>query len=145
MNLNIWDFVLILPVHFTRNTMTNTPEIKEIDRYIDNARRILKEDARKQGGLYGDVKYVQMASGTAYNAVLMVADVFLKGREGDKYTKPRSIEDYRKRVAKYNKTFLKYLNGAYEQLHLLGYYHGTLRVNAIEEGFDYLEKMKKML
>lgn len=125
--------------------MKNTAEVKEIDRYVDNAKKILRESGQKEGGFYQDKKYVQMASGTAYNAVLMVADEFLKQREGDKYTKPKSIEDYKKRVAKYNKTFLKYLDGAYERLHLLGYYHGSLLVKTIQEGFDYLEKMKKML
>jgi len=117
----------------------------EIDRYVTNAKEILSEKAKKQGTEYQDMKYVQMASGTAYNAVLMVADEFLKQKEGDKFVKPKSIEEYKKRVVKYDKNFLKYLNGAYEQLHLLGYYHGTLRVRAIQEGFEYLEKMRKML
>lgn len=117
----------------------------EIDRYVTNAKQILSEKAKKHGTEYQVMKYVQMASGTAYNAVLMVADEFLKQKEGDKFVKPKSIEDYKKRVAKYDKKFLKYLNGAYEQLHLLGYYHGTLRVKAIQEGFDYLEKMRRLL
>jgi len=117
----------------------------EIDRYVNNAKEILSRDAKKQGTQYQDVKYVQMASGTAYNAVLMVADEFLKQKEGDKFVKPKSIEVYRKRIVKHDKKFLAYLNEAYDRLHLLGYYHGTHSVQIIREGFEYLEKMRKML
>ncbi|WP_255713435.1 DUF5618 family protein [Dyadobacter chenwenxiniae] len=38
--------------------------------------------AQKEGIEYKDIKYVQMASGTAYNAALMIADEYLKKREG---------------------------------------------------------------
>ncbi len=85
--------------------MENTAEVQEINRCVDNAKRILREDARKHGSEYQDMKHVQMASGTAYNAVLMVVDAFLKQKEGSKFVKPKSIEDYKKRVGKYNKTF----------------------------------------
>ncbi|MCF0061883.1 DUF5618 family protein [Dyadobacter chenwenxiniae] len=74
-----------------------------------------------------------MASGTAYNAALMIADEYLKKREGVKFVKPKSIEDYRNRLRKNNKTLLSYLNEAYDTLHLAGYYHGTPSVRTIKE------------
>ncbi len=48
----------------------------EIDRYVTNAKEILSRDVKKYGTEYQNMKYVQMASGTAYNAVLMAADEF---------------------------------------------------------------------
>ncbi|GAB2801606.1 hypothetical protein GCM10027275_54630 [Rhabdobacter roseus] len=117
----------------------------EINRYLDNAKEILRTKARKEGNEYHDIKYVQMASGTAYNATLMIVDEYLKKKEGLKYTKPRSIDDYRTRLRKYNKTLLSYLNEAYDTLHLAGYYHGTPSVRTIKEGLDATEKMLSMI
>ncbi len=122
--------------------MDNT---KEINRYLDNAREILKTKAGKEGNEYRDIKYVQMASGTAYNAALMIADAYLEKKEGIKYKKPRNIEEYRDRLRKYNKTLLSYLNEVYDTLHLAGYYHGTPSVRTIREGLDATEKMLNML
>ena len=120
---------------------TNT----EIRRYLDNAKEILSTKAQKNGNEYRDIKYVQMASGTAYNATLMIVDEYLKRKEGAKYSKPKSIEDYRNRLRKYNKTLLSYLNEAYDTLHLAGYYHGTPSVRTIKEGLDATEKMFSMI
>jgi hypothetical protein len=86
-----------------------------------------------------------MASGTAYNAALMIADEYLKKREGAKFVKPKSIEDYRNRLRKYNKTLLSYLNEVYDTLHLAGYYHGTPSVRTIKEGLDATKKMLAIL
>lgn len=117
----------------------------EIDRYLANAREILSTKAQKDGNEYKDIKYVQMASGTAYNAVLMIVDQYLKKKEGEKFVKPKSIEEYRNRVRKYNKTLLSYLNEAYDTLHLAGYYHGTPSVRTIKEGLDATKKMLAMI
>lgn len=117
----------------------------EIDRYLNNAKEILSTKAQKDGNEYKDIKYVQMASGTAYNAALMIADEYLKKREGAKFVKPKSIEDYRNRLRKYNKTLLSYLNEAYDTLHLAGYYHGTPSVRTIKEGLDATRKMLAIL
>ena len=117
----------------------------EIDRYLANAREILSTKAQKDGNEYKDINYVQMASGTAYNAVLMIVDQYLKKKEGEKFVKPKSIEEYRNRVRKYNKTLLSYLNEAYDTLHLAGYYHGTPSVRTIKEGLDATKKMLAMI
>nr|WP_295932633.1 DUF5618 family protein [uncultured Dyadobacter sp.] len=116
-------------------------QFQEITRYLDNAREILSTKADKQGQEYKDIKYVQMASGTAYNAALMIADEYLRKKEGAKFTKPNSIDEYRIRIRKYNKTLLSYLNEAYDTLHLAGYYHGTPSVKTIKIGLDATQKM----
>lgn len=82
-----------------------------------------------------------MASGTAYNAALMIADEYLRKKEGAKFTKPQSIDEYRIRIRKHNKTLLSYLNEAYDTLHLAGYYHGTPSVRTIKDGLDATQKM----
>ncbi|SEI85148.1 hypothetical protein SAMN05216327_104223 [Dyadobacter sp. SG02] len=118
---------------------------QEITRYLDNARDILSTKAGKEGQFYKDIKYVQMASGTAYNAALMIADEYLKKKEGTKFTKPNSIDEYRIRLNKHNKTLLSYLNEAYDTLHLAGYYHGTPSVRIIKHGMDATQKMLAMV
>jgi len=116
-------------------------QYQEITRYLANAREILSTKANKEGQEYKDIKYVQMASGTAYNATLMIADEYLRKKEGAKFTKPQSIDEYRIRIRKYNKTLLSYLNEAYDTLHLAGYYHGTPSVRTIKDGLDATQKM----
>ncbi|NIJ55546.1 DUF5618 family protein [Dyadobacter arcticus] len=113
----------------------------EINRYLANAREILTTKAQKEGNEYRDIKYVQMASGTAYNAALMIVNEYLRKKEGIKFVKPKSIEDYRNSVRKYNKTMLSYLNETYDTLHLAGYYHGTPSVRTIRDGLEATRKM----
>ena len=105
---------------------------EEAQRYLDNAKEILREKAGKKDGLYADVKYVKMASGTAYSAALLILDEFLKQKEGDKFVKPRSIEDYTNRVRKYDKKLLRLLVNVYDELHIIGYYHGTKSVDTFK-------------
>jgi hypothetical protein len=114
--------------------MEDTP-YKEALRYLENAKETLKK-AGKEDDLYKDIKYVKTASGTAYSGVLIAIDEYLKRKEGLKYKKAKSIEDYRRRVAKQNKKLLTLLNSVYDSLHILGYYFGTNVVKHINTGFE---------
>ncbi len=111
-----------------------TPYLESL-RYMDNAKENLKK-AGKDDGLYDDIKYVRTASGIAYNAVLIALDEYLKRKEDNDYKKPKSIEDYTKRIAKQNKKLLTLVNDVYDNLHILGYYHGTKSVKNIQAGFE---------
>lgn len=106
----------------------------EAIRYMDNAKESLKK-ANKENGIYHDIKYVQTASGVAYNGVLIAIDHYIKSKQGDKFKKPKSIEEYRSLLAKLNKKILSLLNAVYDELHLAGYYHGTPSAKTIEAGF----------
>ena len=117
------------------------PPSEEAARYLDNARQILTEKARKEDGEYRDKKYVKMASGTAYSAALLIMDEFLRQKEGLKFEKPTSIEDYTNRVRKYNKKLLVLLLEVYDELHINGYYYGTRSVNTIQTGLENVRKM----
>ena len=114
---------------------------EEAQRYLDNAKEILREKAGKKDGLYADVKYVKMASGTAYSAALLILDEFLKRKEGDKFVKPKSIEDYTNRIRKYDKKLLRLLVNVYDELHIIGYYHGTKSVDTIKKGLTNVTHM----
>lgn len=47
---------------------------QEALRYVENAREILSEKARKKEGWYTDPKYVKMAGNTLWNGVLFALD-----------------------------------------------------------------------
>ena len=104
-------------------------------RYFANAKETLKL-AKKDDYVYTDVKYVKTACGTAYNGVLIAVEHYLKGKEGLKFKRPKSIEEFRTRVGKQNKSLLKMLNHAYETLHIHGYYFGTTAVSTVTDGFQ---------
>ena len=120
---------------------SNLAPAEEAQRYLDNAKEILREKAGKKDGLYADVKYVKMASGTAYSAALLILDEFLKRKEGDKFVKPKSIEDYTNRIRKYDKKLLRLLVNVYDELHIIGYYHGTKSVDTIKKGLTNVTHM----
>ena len=117
------------------------PPSEEAARYLDNARQILSEKARKEDGEYRDKKYVKMASGTAYSAALLIIDEYLKQKEGIHFTQPKSIEDYTNRVRKYDKKLLALLLETYDELHIIGYYHGTRSVRIIQKGLENVTRM----
>jgi len=114
--------------------MKPTP-YQEALRYLQNAKDTLQK-AGKDGGLYKDKKYVKAASGIAYSGILLALDAYLAQKEGNRYKKPKSIEDYQTRLAKQNKKLLALVNSAYDTLHLAGYYHGTASVKTIQSGFE---------
>jgi len=120
----------------------------EAIRYMDNAKEYLK-NAKKEGNYYHDPKYVKTACGTAYSGLLVAMDGFLilKGIHKPTTTKQRkSIEHYQINIAKIDRKMLDHLNGAYQILHLFGYYDGTTVVKVVKEGFDIaytlIEKIK---
>ena len=114
--------------------MKPTP-YQEALRYLQNAKETLQK-AGKDGGLYKDKKYVKAASGMAYSGVLLALDAYLAQKEGNRYKKPKSIEDYQTRLAKQNKKLLALVNNAYGSLHIEGYYYGIPSVKNIQSGFE---------
>ena len=105
----------------------------EAIRYMDNAKETIKK-AGKEGNNYIDVKYVKTACGTAYNAVLLALDCYLKLKDV-KRTGRKSIEYYQKEVSKLDKKLCTDFNNAYIILHLSGYYDGITYVNTVQDGF----------
>jgi hypothetical protein len=104
---------------------------------MDNAKECLK-NAKKDGKVYRDPKYVRMACGTAYSGVLIALDgyVQLKGADKPKGKERKSIEYYQNLLGKLDRKALDRLDGAYKILHLSGYYDGIGNAIVIKEGFD---------
>jgi Holliday junction resolvase RusA-like endonuclease len=113
-------------------------EYAEANRYMDNAKETLKKAGKQDEGQYGDAKYVRVACGTAYLAVLIAVEAWLilKGVEIPGKNKRKSIEFYEYSVAKLDKKIPAYLKSAYDALHLAGYYRGDKSIKIIEGGFD---------
>ncbi|MDR2448392.1 MAG: DUF5618 family protein [Prevotellaceae bacterium] len=108
----------------------------EAIRYMNNAKETLQK-AKKEDNFYSDRKYVRTACGTAYNGVLHALDTYLMLKDVEMPGKRRrSIEFYTRNIAKLDGKLLKYLDSAYEILHLSGYYDGILDARVISAGFD---------
>ncbi len=107
----------------------------EAIRYMNNAKEVLQK-AGKENGRYKDPKYVKMACGTAYNAVLLSLDTWLQLKGVEKKKGRKSIEYYQSAIARIDKKLLGTLEGAYEVLHLSGYYDGATAVKLIQFGFE---------
>jgi len=130
-------------------TKLRTDNHREALRYLENASEILRTKAIKDGRFYQDAKYVRIASGTAYNAVLLALQAYLDSK-GMAIVKPRNghidVDDYRQRIGNLDKKLLKQFNSAYNILHLLGYYDGELNAAAINAGMsvaaDIINKIK---
>ena len=108
---------------------------KEAMRYIDNAKDQLKQ-AGKEDRFYRDEKYVKTACGTAYSGALKALDFLFDIRKVEKQRGRKSIEYYRTILGKMDNKLLKYLNTAYNLLHLDGYYDGVTDIKSIDSGFE---------
>lgn len=107
----------------------HTHPIDEARRYLDNARTILSEKARKDGDLYKDKKYVRMAGNTMYNGVLVALDGLL----GVKKKGRKDVDWYRTGIHSLDKKALDRFNALYETLHLVLGYDGNPIVTISQE------------
>lgn len=111
--------------------------LSEAERYYDNAKTMLSEKAGKQGDYYSKVKYVKTACGTAYCGVLLLLDAFIRIKgQVTNYKNRKSIEYYRDNLTDRDNQMLKYVNSAYNVLHLSGYYDGELKYQIIQGGLE---------
>jgi hypothetical protein len=115
--------------------MTST--ITESMRYIDNAKQILREKAKKEDGLYQDKKYVRMAGHTAYLGVLVALDELL----GAKKKGRKSVDWYQKELSKVDKKITSSFATAYQLLHLDMSYDGTPSVKLAQLGLEEAENI----
>jgi len=115
----------------------------EAMRYIANAKGYLQKAGMDNKGFYGDKKYVRTACGTAYNGVLEALNTYLKLKNPDvlKTDERKTIDFYRKNLAKDNRKTLKALETAYHILHVCGYYEGAKDSDFIKLGFKSAKEL----
>jgi len=128
----------------TEQEQLKTKYYNEAIRYMNNAKELLQKSG-KEDNRYLDDKYVKIACGTAYNAVLKALDgfLYLKGVERRKGRK--SVEYYYDSLNRIDKKMFGHYRDAYDTLHLSGYYDGLCNVKVIQAGFsmayDIIEKI----
>ena len=99
--------------------------IAEARRYVDNARKTLKENGDYDAELnrYNDGKYVRAAGNYLWLGVLMALDAVFHVRS-DRRTRV-DINDYREAVGKRDRKLLRLMNDGYDTMHLSMNYDGN--------------------
>ena len=109
----------------------------EAMRYIDNAKEILREKAKKEDGLYQDKKYVKMAGHTAYSGVLLALDGLL----GTKKKGRKSVDWYKLEIGKMDKKITGLFDAVYDTLHLSMSYDGNPDADVAQSGIKRAEQI----
>ncbi|CAG5072089.1 hypothetical protein DYBT9623_04026 [Dyadobacter sp. CECT 9623] len=115
--------------------MPNT--VQEAKRYLNNAKEILREKARKEDGYYQDKKYVKLAGHAAYTGVLVALDALFD----EKSKKRKDVDWYKERLSKMDKKVLNAFNGAYDTLHLAMGYDGNPISDVSKAGLETAESI----
>jgi len=110
-------------------------QIKEALRYLNNAKKILKENTEVKDGFYSDAKFVKIASNTVYNGVLIALDYFAD-KKGLKVKNRPDKKFYQQLIGTENKKMLKIYNSLYNYLHLFGGYDGDTRTVTFKTGYQ---------
>ena len=132
----------ILMSNFINRSMTEQKHpIQEAERYLQNARQILSEKARKDGDFYNDKKYVKLAGHAAWCGVLVALDGVLGIRKNLKSRQRPDIKDYQAAIAKKDGKMTRYLQVAYETLHLSLGYDGNTYYKVVQSGLEQAKFM----
>lgn len=117
------------------------PTIKEAQRYVENAREVLKERGQldEENFMYQDEKYVRAAGNYLWLGVLMALDTVFHVRE-DRRTRV-DINAYEDAVAKRDKKLLSWVSDGYDVMHLYMTYDGISTKKICDSGFELAEKI----
>lgn len=117
------------------------PTIKEAQRYVENAREVLKERGQldEENFMYQDEKYVRAAGNYLWLGVLMALDTVFHVRE-DRRTRV-DINAYEDAVAKRDKKLLSWVSDGYDVMHLYMTYDGIRSKKICDSGFELAEKI----
>lgn len=115
--------------------MKQKDPIAEARRYVDNARKTLKENGELDVELnrYNDEKYVRAAGNYLWLGVLMAIDAVFHVRK-DRRTRV-DINDYRDTVGKRDRKLLALMNDGYDVMHLYMNYDGNQSKGLCDDGF----------
>ncbi|MCF2504595.1 DUF5618 family protein [Dyadobacter sp. CY107] len=115
--------------------MPNT--VQEAKRYLNNAKEILREKAKKEDGLYQDPKYVKLAGHAAYTGVLVALDSLFEERGKGR----KDVGWYKENLSKLDKKALDSFVAAYSTLHLAMSYDGNTDANVSTAGLNMAESI----
>jgi hypothetical protein len=110
--------------------------IREAERYLQNARQILSEKAKKDGNYYKDTKYVKLAGHAAWTGVLVALDAVLRIRENMKKGHRPDFKDYMMAMAKKDNKMTSPLLAAYESCHKALGYDGNPSYKVVQDSLD---------
>ena len=117
--------------------------IREAERYLQNARQLLSEKAKKDGDYYNDSKYVRMAGNTAWNGVLIALDSVLFVRSNMKKGQRPEFRDYQEALAKKDNKMPRVLLNAYELLHKSLGYDGVTDYKVVQSSLEKAQILLK--
>ena len=105
--------------------MKKKDPISEARRYVENARKTLKDNGEYDAELnrYNDEKYVRAAGNYLWLGVLIAIDAVFHVRK-DRRTRV-DINDYREAVGKRDRKLLRLMNDGYDTIHLSMNYDGN--------------------
>ena len=105
--------------------MKKKDPISEARRYVDNAKKTLKENGEYDAELnrYNDDKYVRAAGNYLWLGVLIALDAVFHVRQ-DRRTRV-DINNYREAVGKRDRKLLALMNDGYDTMHLSMNYDGN--------------------
>jgi len=124
--------------------------MRESLRYLQNAREILRKTP-VEDNIYTDIKPVREACSTAYLAVLIAIDEYLKKKGVSEDKLPQSVDGYRQALKRYlavrNGKLMREFERIYRELHIAGYYRGLLSgtdtvKDAMKAARTFIEKIK---
>ncbi|WP_128546652.1 DUF5618 family protein [Larkinella soli] len=114
-----------------------TTTVQEAKRYLENARTLLREKARKEDGIYQDPKYVKLAGHAAYTGVLLALDLLL----GKKGKGRKDVDWYKAELSRMDRRLLGRFVGAYDTLHLSMSYDGNPLASVAAAGLQEAESI----
>jgi hypothetical protein len=117
-------------------------KLEKAVRHLENAKKFLKENGKKEGRFYTDDKYVSLAGHAAYRGVLLALNELMKQHGILKKTR-KHVDDYRDFIVKHDRKILNYFNAAYNILHLVMGYDGIGEYNVVQSGLELAEEIIK--
>ena len=114
--------------------MKKKDPISEARRYVENARKTLKDNGEYDAELnrYNDEKYVRAAGNYLWLGVLIAIDAVFHVRK-DRRTRV-DINDYREAVGKRDRKLLRLMNDGYDTMHLSMNYDGNSAKDVSDSG-----------
>jgi hypothetical protein len=117
-------------------------KLEKAVRHLDNAKKFLKENGKKEGDYYTDEKYVSIAGNTAYRGVLLALNELMKQHGILKKTR-KHVDDYIDFLSKQDRKVLGHFHTVYEILHLVMGYDGVGDYLVVKRGLELAEEIIK--